>query len=415
MTARTEIGANGAQSLYGRAVRIFQDDGLFWHFCTVLFGAVALLKGLRFPNTWAATQAQFGYEHGFVKRGLFGALVTQPLHLEHYWRFATVATILLAVLMVALVMFTRWTGMNLRVSPMIATAVFFSSYTLTFLGYINGYFDIPLATIAILLICIQRPMVRLLAGLPLVVIALLTHEMFLLVFLPVVLLTFVLNAAEETELRRSRLVIAAGVVLGMAAVGVTLFIARRPSLSLDQAWALYRELGRRVDFPLQPTFFLVLTRSAGANMRWMLSFLGKASWWADQVGGMVTVLPTMAMLLWLVYRMLEAGRGGRRRWVFAACLVAALAPLSMNAFGFDVGRWWALTGLTTFLAYGAVCRYVRGPVLRFSPAMARVALVIVALNLASGDGLIDVGSTIKAYPYTSEIKSSVKHLLQDRR
>jgi hypothetical protein len=407
----TEVAA-GEGTLWNRVARVFQDERSFWYLCAVLFGAVALLKGLRLPNSWAATQAQFGYDHGFVKRGLFGTVITRPLHLGVYQRFAVFSTALLGVLMAGLAAFTKWSGMNTRVAPMAATVVFFSSYTVTFLGYTNGYFDIPLAILAILLLVIPRPVPRLLAGLPLVTLALLTHEMFLLVFLPAVLLSFALNAAAETDRRRARLAIGCGILLAVFAGGLTLAIAKRPSLTPEEGRVAYTDIRQRVNFEPQHDFFRVLTRSAGDNMRLMGTFVRKISWWTDQAGGLVTVGPSVAMLLWLAYRMTESAAVAAKRWVFAACLVACFMPLAMNAMGFDVGRWWALTGLSTFLVFGAVCRYVPGPKLRLGVAMQRVALVIVALNLASGDGLIDPGSTIKAYPFTTEIKDSGKSLVR---
>ena len=46
------------------------DEGRAWLLPTVVMAAVALLKGARMPNTWAATAALIDYRHGLIKRGL---------------------------------------------------------------------------------------------------------------------------------------------------------------------------------------------------------------------------------------------------------------------------------------------------------------------------------------------------------
>lgn len=402
----------------GRLQRIsafLADDRSYWWLAAAVFGVVAFFKGFRLPNSWAATQAQFGYDHGFAKRALFGALLTRPLHLWIYGRFAFVATALLLALMAALVLFTRRSGARDRVTPGAAAAVFFSSYTITFLAYMNGMFDIPEALLCLLLLCLRNPLVRLIAGLPVVALALLTHEMFLLVYAPVLLLSFVLNAATETESRRARLALLYGALLAIFAGIATLVIAKQPSFTVAQVLAYQQEIQQRADFPLQTTFYLVLARSTADNLRLMATFVSKPSWWTDILGGLVTVLPMMLFLLALVRRMLRQATLQGRRWVFPACLAASCAPLSMNLVGFDVGRWWALSGLTTFLVFCLVCGYVPGPGIRLGTAALRIAMMIVALNMACGDGLIDPGSTIQAFPYTTEIKQTMKTMLQHQR
>jgi hypothetical protein len=401
-------------SLSARVAALLEDDGRFWLLCAVVLGTVAFFKGFRLPSTWAATQAQFGYDHGFAKRSLFGALFTRPLHLWLYGRLSIFCTAILLALVGALAWFARWAGVARRVSPDAVTAVFFSSYTITFLAYINGRFEIFQGLFAILLLCVRNPVVRLLVGLPVIVVAVLMHEMFLLAYLPVVLLSFVLNAALEMERRRAVRDLVLGGLLALFALIVTVVIAKQPSFTVAQVLAYQQEIAHRINFTLETTFYMVLARSAGDNWRLMTTFFHKVSWWMDMMGGLVTMLPLLFFLLWLVRRMLSGYKAGWRRWVFPACVVAGLAPISLNLLGFDVGRWWALSGLTTFLVFGSVCAYVPGPTLWLRPATCRIALLVIALSMASGDGLIDPGTTIQAYPYTTEIKDTVKAILLHR-
>jgi len=66
---------------------------------------MAVLKGLRRPSMWAATQAQLDYSHGFIKRGLLGA-VYGPLGGDHYGRLSWIFAAELGVFLLLLGLLT---------------------------------------------------------------------------------------------------------------------------------------------------------------------------------------------------------------------------------------------------------------------------------------------------------------------
>ena len=75
----------------GRSHRLSQE-GRFWALAAVFLGVVSLLKGLRLPNRWAATQALIDaglhierfHEHDSIPWQMFTHLVKRTQD-EHVW------------------------------------------------------------------------------------------------------------------------------------------------------------------------------------------------------------------------------------------------------------------------------------------------------------------------------------------
>ena len=378
---------------------VLGDERRFWAWAAGLLTAVSVLKGLRVPNDWAATEAQFGYGQGFVKRGLFGAVVTGPLGLWHYGRFALVSILLLGALIGLVVAFSRGAGVSARFGSAIVGAVFGASYSVTYLAHLNGYLDIPLALMGVGVLCVRSLRMRMAVGVPVVVVAMLTHEMFLVVFLPVVLLSFLLQMEFEGGQRRAgwaAVACLAGVGIAMAAV-----LAAQKPVSAARADAMMQEIAARADFAPRADFLPVLTNSPAEIARIMLAKQKTLRWWLGQVSSAVTLLPAAGVLLYVTRRVLATGERAVPGWMFPACVVAGLAPIAMGAVGIDTGRWYGLAGLTTFLVLGCVCRYGPGGFVGLSPAVQRAAIVAIALGMASGGGLMD-HSQVLPYPFTSD-------------
>lgn len=377
------------------SLRVFQNEKAFWSLTTVVVGSVALFKGLRYPNSWAATQAQVDYSFGFVKRGLFGAMIGTPLQLWHYQRFAGVSLLLLAALLCLLSALARKSGLCSQPDGRVAVAVFAASYVVTYLASLDGYLDIPLALLTVGLLMTRSLRLRLVLALPVFAIALLTHEMFLFVFLPVIVLSCVLQARLDEGRADTKLAYGGTAAIVIGAVAMTFVIAWRAPMDVAKVRAMSQLIQSRIDFTPQQEFFDVLSRSAGANIQVMVSKFGTLTWWATQVMAAVIFAPTILVLFFVMRQMLRE-KQKHSRINFAYCLVAALAPLSMNFFGWDLPRWQALTGLTTFLVLCVVSMHSGEVDLPSTPGLSRMAFLVIALSMASG-GLL-MGSYAKWYP-----------------
>ena len=366
----------------------------------MLLGAVSLLRGLQMPNRWAATQALFDYRGGLIKRGLFGATLGPALHLERYARFAGFSVVAMVVCCGMLALVAR---RLCAVGYGAAAAVFFGSYAVTYLGSLMGYMDVLLASVTCGLILIRNSSVRFAVGLPVCVAAVLTHELFLMVFLPVVLFTF---AVDATELEGSAAwrPLGLGIVLLLACVGVTAKLALRAPLRGVQATAYRDALAGRADFRLDEDVFEVLTLSMRDDWGIMVQKRAENAQYRRLFRAYAgLVAPAVGLLLVGVWYALRGTMDlqqdlQRRGWLGLAALVAGLAPCGVNLFAYDVGRFFSLAVVTCFLVLAVVVR-VSAPLRRPLPRWYGAAMVVAALlSLARSRGLID-GERPNAYPF----------------
>ena len=379
-----------------------------WIVIAFVAGAVALGKTLRPPSRWGATQAQVDYRLGLVKRGFFGEFVTRPLHLEHYERFALVSFALLALLLGLLVLYTVRSGLTRRVLAMEVLALFSSSYAVTYLAHTVGYLDIPLAAMTVLLLLVRDPNMRFLLSIPAVVAGVMTHEAYLVLFLPVLALSFLLQAAGDHR-RRLRAGLIRAAVLAMIAGALAVVMARRPSLTVAQTQAFKAQLTQRLDFTPEPTFFLVMAWSATDNLNVMHTLFHKPGWWKTQVVSVFTIAPTVTLLLFIALRVWRAG-GPRIRGSSVVLVAAALSPLLMHLLGFDSGRWNSLVILNSFLVLLSICYYTEGRAITLSSRVRHIVILVAMLNMASGMLLIE-SVMIRPFPFLPEGHVSLKALL----
>jgi len=369
---------------------LLEDEGRFWPAFATLCGVVALLKGLRLPNLWAATQAQFDYSDGFIRRGLFGEILGL-LHVHHYVPFAVFSYGVLLGLCLLLWRYA-WRERSAAGLRGAAVTVFFSSFALSYLADLAGYLDIALALLTVGFLLTPNVRARMVLA-PLVVVGgILIHEVFAIVFFPVVWLRLLLDvpAGQEAPERKRRMIYA-GALLVFAVV-TTGVVALAPAVPRGGAALLEQHVAQRVDFPVRQDVFAVLHRSARVNLAIMVTyFYPRGRYWFRQLQAALVFWPSAGFFLWLALRGLERGvAAARRKFLEPWVLTAALAPLLMNLVGWDVFRWGALMVLTAFLTLLMVEQAVGGAaVWPTGVAWQRAAMVLIALNLASGVGFLD--------------------------
>ena len=82
----------------------------------------------------------------------------------------------------------------------------------------------------------------------------------------------------------------------------------------------------------------------------------------------------------------------------SAVLVAALAPLAMHVVGFDVMRWNSMCVMDTYLCLLLINIRKHGVCLPADSTERNSVILVIALNMASGYGLMD-GKNVKGYPF----------------
>lgn len=384
-----------------------ERDGRFWWALCPLLAAISVAKAIRLPNYKSATQAQVDYSLGLIKRGMFGAAFARPLHLEIYSRFTVFSWGLLLGTMAVLLLFTWLGGARQRVlSPEVIT-LFFSSYALVYMAHMVGYFEVLLLLHTLLLLLIRPFWVRLAVALPVAIFALAIHEMFLFVYLPVILFSFLLQgfAGHGKPLRKPVVLAAVGLLLGVS-VATTVRLALNPPMTPAELVLLRDGIAHRVNFPTNAEMYDVLVRSTRDNLYIMRDVASRPPWWRQQLVCLITMAPTVILLLLTTRRLLRASHRVVSRWLYLGALVAALSPLAMHLLGFDVARFNAMVIVTSFLALLAVCRFTDGAPVALSSREHYAVLLVLLLNMASGDLLMD-GRTVRAFPFVRELPGTL--------
>jgi hypothetical protein len=227
----------------------------FWRWSAVGLGVIAFCKGIREPNAWSYTQAQLDYSTGFMRRGLFGAVLRHPLELNLYCHFAVFSTALLLLLFGVLALLARSSKLAQRTPPGELLAVYASSYSVTYLAHLNGYFDIPLALLCVGPLFVRSTGWRLAAAAAATVVGILIHEQFFFAFLPLLVVSVLFGAATARNTTERRLVWAGAALLAVLGLGLMLNFARRGSISLARTEQLRQSIARTTDRPLYPEIF----------------------------------------------------------------------------------------------------------------------------------------------------------------
>ena len=391
---------------------MFSDDRSFWRVAAVSLGLIAFAKGIRIPNLWSGTQAMINYDHGLVKRGLFGATFGHWFHLERYVHFTVVSTLLMAALVGLLLLLIGQSGVFQRIGLGEPVAVFASSYAVTYFASLIGYLDIPLGILAVGTLLIRNPRLRFVCSVPVCIAALMIHELFFFVFLPAVLFSFVLDGALDKAARKMSWVMIAVLVLLSGAVTVRL--AQGKLITAPQAQALYIEDAARADFAVKPDFYPLLTRSSKDNLRVMKVVYSNPQWDFYFAVGIVRLLPTIVLLMIPILLMVKTyPDDGTRRMVKYTALLAALSPLFMHVLGWDNTRWNTLVCVETFLVLLLLARDLSVPSLALSPAYRNAAILVIAVSMATGGGLLD-DQEIKTFPFASPLREMLDMMRHGR-
>lgn len=380
----------------------FSEEQKFWSLLAAVTGCIAVLKGLQLPREWALTQAQIDYSQGFTKRGLLGTVLVH-LGLTHYIPLCLVLLALLLAFWALVVLLTRRSG--LMRTPVVV-AMFASSYAVTYLTHLVGYLEIVNGTLAILLLLIRSPRLRLLAGVPVIAVASLVHESVLLLFVPVVLLTFVLDGVTAPDSSSRTRAWLYGAALAVYSATFSFATSLTAHLSPAKVAALQTTIASRVNYPVRPDFFVIMNWSLADNIKNMPGLILHNKLWSEWqlVSLFVVLLPTLLPLLWLTLRAIRSSGlpGTTERLVKIATLVSIFSPLLMNLLGWDAVRWNVLCVLAGYLTFAVLFLYLPKAKLELGPAAKNLMVLLIAINMASGWGLFD-STAVNPYPFFPKV------------
>ena len=393
------------------------DENRFWLLFTVILAFIAALKGLRIPGEWPLTESLIDYSHGFVKRGLLGTILgavgifeRRPLSLSYFAE--------LFLLLALLAVFTHRSGLVQRAGLVLPAALFAGSYAVTYLFHIIGYSDIVNALLVLALLLIRNARRRFLLALLLVPAALLIHEAFLLLFAPLLLLSFYLQGLAASGAERHR-VWRLGLLLALVAGVVTLVVALQPTIAPDKVDAFADYVWNRADFVIREDFFQVYLVTLADNFRNTFHFgWEQYLWWTNQAVSLCVLGPALLLLLHFSRRLLHARLSPpatpsefhssltphsssdihRYRWAAGAVLVSILSPLTLHFLALDGVRWNVWVVVDAFLALCLLAMHLPGDRLTITLAERNAVLLAIALGMAGGYGLFN-NVQVNPYPF----------------
>ncbi len=391
---------DGAAEYGSSAARGAQAPGerRFWGWTALGLGAIAFCKGIREPNAWSYTQAQLNYSAGFMRRGLFGAALGHPLGLNLYGHFAVFSTALLLLLLALIALLARSSKLAERTPPGELLAVYASSYSVSYLANMNGYFDISQALLCVLPLFVRSTGWRLAAAAVATVLGILIHEQFFFAFLPLLAVSVLFGGATAKSAGERRLAWAGAALLLALGLGLMMNFLRLGSVSPAQSEQLRQSIARATDRPLYPEVFGTLPVTPRENLQLMKSVWRRPTYLPAQVEGLLLFGPTTVVLSWATLLLLRRWMPGRYRWPYAGVLLATLAPLSLHLLGWDKNRWNQLLCLNAFLLLLTVSKLAVGEPVRLPLWLRRACLVVMLLNMASGGGMLD-DSHMRPFPF----------------
>ena len=373
-------------------------DQLFWKWTALGVGVLALAKGIRLPNSWSYTQAQLDYSEGFIRRGFFGATLGHLLQLNLYGHFAAVSTLLLLLLMAALAWLALSSRLAERTPPGELLAVYASSYSVSYLAHVNGYFDIVLALLCVGPLFIRHTGWRLAAAACATVVGILIHEQFFFAFLPVLIVSVLFGAATATSSAERLRGWAGAALLLFLGVGMILYFARHSAISTAQNDQLKHSIEGKADGTLNPEVFKGETLTPQENFGIMKLVWKRRTYVPAQVESLLMFAPTAAVLSWATFFLLRRWMPGKYRRIYVAILIATLAPLRLNLLGWDLCRWYELLSLNAFLMLLLVSRLMGGEPVHLPLRLRRACLLVMMLNMATGGGMMDQRH-IRPFPF----------------
>jgi len=373
----------------------------FWKWTALFLGILAVGKGIRTPNSWSMTQAQVDYSLGFTRRGLFGTLLKSPLHLNIASHYAALSLFLLLLLFFLLGWLALRSGVVEQIDEGEVLALFASSYSVTYLAHVNGYFDIPLAILCIVPLFVRNVGFRFIIALACTTVGIFIHEQFLFAFLPVMLFSFVVSGFETASQTERRLAWGSGIALALFAALLTVFISLSASLTPQQSQAMAAHIAASVDFKPDANFFSVLSRSSADNLKLMETVWRRPTFYLGQVQSALLFFPTAALLVYALWQVIRKRFTTRSGPIMLMALIAVLSPLCLNVVGWDKNRWSELVCLDAFIALITVCRFSSKEPVPLPRTFLRLCLIAMMLNMATGGGMLDQRQ-IRPFPFVQQ-------------
>jgi hypothetical protein len=423
MPAETRVPDAAADPRAGRPPR---------HIPVIIAGlfAVSMMKGLRMPNLWSATHMTFNYSRGFIRRGLFGQVLSLvgSHRAYRYNVLALLAVILFVLAVAAMVRLVRRVLATDRgdLGQVAMILVFAASPGVVFLAHEIGYLDyVGLIVVPLFIAWAARARSRwpiFYVATAISVVLALIHESMIIMFAPtmwLVMVAHVISRARAHALSRRTvgLLVAHAVAAAAVALIASSAIGALGTKSPARIHLLQASIQQFANFPLRGDGFEALYRPVRDNLMILMPWHWSNP--ANQrylVTGLVVAFPGLAVLCTYALRLIARLALPRllRALLAALFLGATLCPLALNLVGWDSARWNAICFVAGFNGIAVLRLFfcapggavgVRGPRVD-DPLMLALAAAAIVFGLTSNYiGFLFDGYVVQWFPFDGQLRS----------
>jgi len=381
-------------------------DPKIWYFFifSVLF--LSIMRGIRFPNVWSYTHFLFNYDFGFTKRGLIGEILNKlnDSYLMTYDFFLIFSAVIffMNIILISLLLKNL---IDSRKSVFIGCSlVFSSSLAVVFLSHSIGYFDhigLLIALITQKISGFYRKIIFLFISMPF---ALLIHEAILIIFFPVIFMSL-LFSIEKKDFVIKKITILSFFSASMFLL--TLLISNY-NLEKSEAYEMHDNLQASIRFSLRKDAFNVLHRDSKDNFQLMKNaWLKNKNRFLELTPSILATAPTIAIFIYFSILLLKKSKTDI--YLIVLSVLAALSPLLLHFFGWDMHRWNTLTITTSFImlniAYSSKLKNQPTMTLNLTTSnhIYPAFIFVIFLNGASSIPLFD-GYRVEQFPFIEHQK-----------
>ncbi|MEP3331360.1 hypothetical protein [Sedimentitalea sp.] len=359
------------------------------------------LKTIRFPIPYPAGLFAINYDQGVIKRALVGSILfpgDSPIS------YATIVLVSLAIFLFLLFLLATTAAQILRSHPelFLIVLLYASSFSVVFLASTTGYFDHILLIVAFLSVLPTSVKLRILSVLILGSVAIFIHEAAIVMVMPVMYFSMYLKLKSFGF----KVVLPVVAIVGAIHVGLTYWVANCGILSVEEAETLRESLQARADFELIDLPFQVLSTTPAMESLHTFRTINTIA----HVDSIIVVLPVLAPLLAVTFIALRQGAADSATIVSAAA--AALSPIALRFFGYDIHRWDSIALCTTYLTLSIVLREILGPnPVQLAWQHITPCLTVLLIVGASTSAYLFLGQDIRGFPFLGARSDIVDFLL----
>jgi hypothetical protein len=304
------------------------------------------LRGIEYPQIWAATHSLFNYEFGLTKRSLRGGVYELFSCTSCYrYSFFFYTSNLVYFVNLLLLWVTACRVINTgNLTSQLLTLAFCASTGVVYLATTIGFGDHAGLLCALIALQIRSFYWRggfILLGFSL---AILIHEGNYILFLPVALASLLI----ETDAIKANAQLIVIAIIGALLTSLTALMGNS-LLTPEEAVQLTSILQRSADFPVMHLATETLSTEGAASTAFMMGFLNRPYVQKAILISLLSSGPGIAILLLVTVMQL------RHRAIPLAikCLIpaAGISPYLMYLLGRDLNRWNAMACITAFLLF----------------------------------------------------------------